>query len=88
MASIYAASLTLSQGSGVPHASATVLYSEGGRQTTVTLEWPLPTPVNADGNAGEWLYAMLSRVVQDFDEHDITGAASKPCAFTQEGINE
>jgi len=71
MTHIYAASLSISQGSGVPQVHANLLVSEEGHKSVIKLGWDLPTPVNAEGNAGEWLYAVLSRVVQDYDEHTV-----------------
>ena len=88
MSRIYAASLSLSQGAGVPQVSATLLVSENGRQTTVNLGWDLPTPINPGDNPGEWLYAMLSRVVQDYDEHVVNAATVEPSHLTQETTND
>lgn len=87
MPRIYAASLSMSQGSGVPQVNATLLLSEDGRQTTVNLGWRLPTPVNDSVSPGEWLYAVLSRVVQDYDDHTVFSAVLKPSHFAQEHPN-
>jgi hypothetical protein len=39
------------------------------------MEWKLPHGINAGGNPGEWLYAILSRLVQDYDMHVVTDAS-------------
>lgn len=87
MARIYAACLSLSQGAGVPQAHANLIVSEDGQQTSVALRWDLPTPINADGNPGEWLYAVLSRLTQDYDDHTIESVAFEPYPGPQEGTN-
>ena len=87
MSRIYAASLSLSQGAGIPQVSATLLVSEEGRQTTVNLGWDFPHPINPGDNPGEWLYAMLSRLVQDYDEHAVLAARFEPSSLTQETPN-
>lgn len=78
MKPIYAASFSVSQGAGTPSVRATLLSSLDGDESMVTMEWTFPTPINPDGNAGEWLYAALSRLVQDFDDHMVTKVEFKP----------
>lgn len=75
MARIYAASLSLSQGAGVPQVHANLLVSEDGQQTMVELGWDLPTPINEEATPGEWLYAVLSRLVADYDDHVVRGVS-------------
>lgn len=87
MPRIYAAALSMSQGDGVPTVHANLLVSEDGRKTSLSLGWDLPTPINAGGNVGEWLYAVLSRLVQDFDEHSVERAGYDRYTNTQEGTN-
>lgn len=72
MTRIYAASLVASQGVGVPTVRLHLITSQDGDQASVTLEWNLPTPINPADNPGEWAYALLSRIVQDFDDHEVT----------------
>lgn len=88
MARIYAASLSMSQGDGVPQVHANLLVSQDGAKTSVALGWDLPTPINADGNAGEWLYAVLSRLVQDYDDHTVKSVAFERYPGAQGGTNE
>jgi hypothetical protein len=54
----------------------------------VSLGWDLPHPINPGDNPGEWLYAMLSRVVQDYDEHVVNSATVEPSHLTQETTND
>jgi len=74
MVDIYSVSLVASQSIDGPYVRAVLGLSEDGKNTRINLEWQLPTRINAAGNAGEWLYAVLSRVVQDYDEHVVTSA--------------
>lgn len=78
MGRIYAASLTASQGSGVPSVRMHLITTQDGDQAAVTLEWELPTPINPSDNPGEWAYALLSRLVQDFDDHVVTAVKFIP----------
>jgi hypothetical protein len=75
MTDIYAACLSVSQSVDRPRATAHVLHTEDGRRTSFTMEWKLPHGINAGGNPGEWLYAILSRLVQDYDMHVVTDAS-------------
>lgn len=74
MTDIYAVAISASQSIDRPKARAELLHSNGGRKTVLTLEWELPHGINADGQPGEWLYAVLSRLVQDFDDHQVVRA--------------
>lgn len=74
MIDIYSVSLVASQSVDGPYVRAQLGLSQDHRTTKIALEWQLPTRINADGNAGEWLYAVLSRLVQDYDEHMVTSA--------------
>ena len=74
MSEIMAASLSLAQSDLGLSVSGHLLHSDDDRRTHVTLEWKLPHPINAGGNPGEWLYAVLSRVVQDYDLHEVLAA--------------
>lgn len=78
MERIYAASMTASQGAGAPTVRMHLVTSQDGDEAVVTLEWELPTPINAGDNAGEWAYALLSRLVQDFDDHVVTAVKFIP----------
>lgn len=88
MGDIYAVAVSASQSIDGPSARAELLHSNGGRKTVLTLEWKLPHAINADGQPGEWLYAVLSRIVQDFDDHQVVRAEYDRFQTTQEGTNE
>lgn len=88
MSEIYAVALTVSQGAGRISATAALLHSEEGRKTNIAMEWKLPHPINAGGNPGEWLYAVLSRITQDYDLHQVTRAEIDGLGDMTEGINE
>lgn len=87
MGDIYAVAVSVSQSIDGPTARANLLHSNDGRKTTLNLEWKLPHPINADGQPGEWLYAVLSRIVQDFDDHEVVSAEYDRYGNTQGGIN-
>ena len=72
MVDIYSACISVSQSVDAPRVTASLGLATDDRKSMIHLEWTLPTRINADGNAGEWLYAVLSRLVQDYDEHTIT----------------
>ena len=84
---VYAVSLSASQGSEPGKATAYLSVVSEGRHTDLRVEWQLPTAINADGNPGEWLYAVLSRLVQDFDEHTITYAALDGHSLAEEVLD-
>ena len=69
--SIYAVSISASQGKYGPHVMGHLIFSEEGRKTAVDISWELPHAIQAGGSPIEWLYSVLSRVVQDFDDHTI-----------------
>lgn len=87
MEPIYAVSLSASQSAGPPSVTAALVYSEGPARSTVRLEWELPTRINPAGNAGEWLYAVLSRLVQDYDDHTIQRVSVTTHGVVQEEPN-
>lgn len=72
MTMIYSVAISASQSCDPPSVTASLGLADDDRKAMLHLRWELPTRINADGNAGEWLYAVLSRLVQDYDEHTIT----------------
>lgn len=88
MSDIYAVCLSVSQSIDAPRATAHLTVTVDGRHTNLRVEWGLPHPINADGNASEWLYAVLSRLVQDFDDHIVTRAEVDGEGTTEEGRSE
>lgn len=72
MEPILSVALTATQGASTPEVTATIGLHQDSQRSHVHLAWELPTRINADGNVGDWLYAVLSRLVQDFDEHIVT----------------
>lgn len=69
---IYAVSLSASQGAHGPRVSAHLIMSHEGAKTSVDLTWDLPHAIEAGGSPTEWLYSVLGRVVQDYDDHTIS----------------
>lgn len=78
MDGIYAASITLAQSSLGLSVAATLCYTEEERRYMMTLEWPRSASVNAEGNVGEWLYAALHRLIQEYDNHNVVNAVVEP----------
>lgn len=68
---VYAVSLSASQGASAPRVSAHLIMSHDGAKTSIDLEWELPHAIQAGGSPTEWLYSVLSRIVQDYDDHTI-----------------
>jgi hypothetical protein len=87
MAPIYAACISVSQGSGQPKVSAVMVVHDEDRRTNVTVEWDLPGAVNADGNPSEWLYSVLNRLVMGYDDHTVTAASVAGVEDMKEGLN-
>lgn len=87
MEPILSVALTITQGASTPTATATLGYTEDHMRSHVHLRWDLPTRINADGQVGEWLYAALSRVVQDFDDHVIEKVSYETDGTLQEHAN-
>lgn len=84
MTPIYSVSISASQGSSVPTVSATVCCSDETGTRTVNLSWKQPHAINAVGHPGEWLYALLNRLVQDYDEHNVDWAIIEPSPLAKE----
>lgn len=78
MTEIYAASLSLAQGSEGTTVSASLLMSADGQCREVSLEWPNLGDINANGDVTEWLYSALSRLVTNYDEHRIKTTSITP----------
>ena len=74
MNGIYAVALTITQGASGPTPSAHLSYSEDDRKYMLHLQWPEMPKRQAAGDAGQWLYSVLLRLVEDFDEHTILSA--------------
>lgn len=74
MEPIYAVALSMTQGVDGPTPVAHLSYSEGDRKYMLRLQWPEMPKRQAEGDAGLWLYSVLLRLVEDFDEHTITEA--------------
>lgn len=87
MEPILSVALTATQGSNTPTVTATLGYTEEHARSSVHLRWELPTRINADGQIGEWLYAVLSRLVQDFDEHIVERVAYETDGLIKETPN-
>ena len=87
MQPIFAVAIAASQGSDTPVVTATLTYAEEHARSAVNLRWELPTRINAPGQAGEWLYAVLSRLVQDFDDHTVERVTYETDGEVQEETN-
>lgn len=71
MTQIYSACVSVSQGLDAPVVRAYMSFAEDEHKTDIDVQWSLPSRINADGNVGEWLYAVLNRLVQDYDDHQV-----------------
>lgn len=78
MKPIYAVCITASQGIDRPTVSALLRYTDEELSKTVELSWDIPHGINAPDQPGEWLLALLSRVVQDYDDHHIHRVVFEP----------
>ena len=87
MQPILSVALTATQGRGTPTVTATLGYHEEQVRSHVNLRWELPTRINSDGNPGEWLYAVLSRLVQDFDDHVVDTVSYETFGVVEEKTN-
>lgn len=87
MEPILSVALTVTQGSTTPTATATLGYTEEHARSHVHLRWDLPTRINAGPQVGEWLYAVLSRLVQDFDDHVIERVSYETDGVIEESPN-
>lgn len=74
MDGIYAASLSLSQSVDGTSCRAHLLYSSGGTAREFTLDFAKLGDINANGDASEWLYAALGRLLMEYDAHDVLEA--------------
>ena len=78
MTEIYAASLSLSQGSRGTTACASLMLCHEGQTRELSLEWPNLGDINAHLDVAEWLYSALSRLVTNYDEHTVVIAKVHP----------
>lgn len=78
MPEIYAASLSVGQGSRETTVSASLILSHEGTLRELTLEWPGLGHINPGLDVSEWLYSALSRLVMNYDEHTLTEGRVRP----------
>ena len=78
MSEIYAVSLSASQGPDGASVRANLIYSDDGRTTSASIEWPEMDGINAAGNSSEWLYSLLSRLLMEYDVHTVVSAKTTP----------
>lgn len=71
MSGVYSLALSTSQGVKSPVVGAHLGYAEDNQRTEVHMEWDLPNAINADGNAEDWLYAVLQQLVQHYEEYRV-----------------
>lgn len=74
MDDIYAVCLSVSQSVDGPRASAFLNCRTGDRSSSLHIEWDKMPKLNPGGDPGAWLYAVLGRLVEDFDDHVVTEA--------------
>lgn len=74
MEPIYAVALSITQGADGPTPVAHLSYTDDDRKYMLRLQWSEMPKRNAAGDAGQWLYSVLLRLVEDFDAHEITQA--------------
>lgn len=87
MTQIYSASIQVRQMDEAPVVTASILFTEYEHAVDIDLHWELPHAIEADGNAGEWLYAVLSRVVQDYDDHTLNRVKIETTPLTEDKTN-
>lgn len=74
MNDIYAVAVSVSQSGAHITATATASHRQEDTRTSVSLAWTGLPALNADGDVGTWLYGVLSQMVYNFDDHDVTEA--------------
>lgn len=72
MGPIKAVSLTASQHKHFLHVSASVGDHDDDRRYSFRMEWVIDSPPSVYQTTTDWLCAVLSRVVENFDDHDVT----------------
>lgn len=87
MTEIYAGCVSFSQGRQGTTVRASLIHSEDGQTRQLTVEWPNLGDINANGDAAEWLYSALSRLVTNYDEHTLVKASVKPTELLLEATD-
>lgn len=72
MEPIYAVSLSIGQSAGNSDARAFLSVRNDDRSVMIKMDWKDLPKVAAQGSPGDWLYAVLGRLVMAFDEHEVT----------------
>lgn len=78
MSEVYAVCLSTSQGHAGVSVRAHLLHTDDDGTLEVTVEWPELPAINAKGVPTEWLYSVLSRLLQDYDVNTVTSAKTSP----------
>jgi hypothetical protein len=72
MEPIYAMSLSAGESTLGVSMSAHLCVRDDSRLTSVTMTWPVESIKTKGMEAPAWLYRVLSHLVENFDNHDIT----------------
>lgn len=72
---IYAVALSITECGEGPTPVAHLSYQDDDRKYMLRVAWDQLPARNAGGDAGQWLYSVLLRLVENFDAHEITEAS-------------
>lgn len=69
---IQAISLSAASGAFGCVPTATIMETTEERRVTVHIEWADMAPISPGESPAEWAYNLLSRIVENFDDHLVT----------------
>lgn len=77
MDGMYAVALSISESTMGPSASASLHFKDDREKVVITMGWAeLPATV-CEESPGAWMVAVLSALIENFDDHEVTEASSQ-----------
>lgn len=64
---------------------ATIMETTEERRTTIRIEWADMAPISPGETPAEWVYNLLSRMVENFDDHLVMSIEVEPSTPKGEG---
>lgn len=82
---IQSISLSAAQGGLGCVPTATICEATEERRTTISIQWADMAPISPGETPAEWVYNLLSRMVENFDDHLVTSIEVEPNTPKGEG---
>lgn len=88
MKPVYAAALSFSQGRADISASSSLSETTAETQVALHVDWSDLPAVKPGHSPTEWLYCVLARLVENFDDHVVTYKHVSGLELMEEGMED